>query len=183
MKIRKLSHLGADILVAVVAMLAYSIAYGATTPVEIGVYNQSTLPDSAVIDALAAVQVQLDRDYMPAFHVHRARVLTFNASPRPRLRLYIVDGLLGARHTFAGFHFVDRYGPYAMVSSSFLLSILISHEVLEMLNNPRAAAHHAEICDGLRGSYYINGLQVVDFRFPPKMKQTFCGANEGICAP
>jgi hypothetical protein len=150
-------------------------------PLSIGVYDTS---GSAIrTDSLAALQIQLTRDFCP-YYMPRCVTLISNMNPKPAMRLYIVNRpLVSEGIPSNGYHWYDAHGPYGFVtvSNNCPLSICASHELMEMLSDPLGTGR--EICDGLKEGYLIENQWVVDFRMPPKYHETFCNspAMAGVC--
>lgn len=152
--------------------------------------NQSTvLTDDQVKTAMNALQVQLDRDVEPVWHVDATLYFVpTGQQPSPYAWImYIMDtsDQVGA----LGYHDVTPTGnPIGRVfvkdDMSFGLSwtVTVSHEVLEMLLDPyvnnvafnqqtatTGTLYAYELCDPVEDDsigYHINGVLVSDFVFP-----------------
>ncbi len=145
-------------------------------------------PCIAIIDShnvvtkqmVAAIQTQLDRDVLPAWGL--TAILDLHHERRYDYAVLLTDAPNGR-------HYVDASGrPTAEVAWwSTDLSVVLSHEILEMVVNPYLdrTAYFAypnglgfvfnwEICDPVQGSTYsIDGVRVSDFVYPSYFRQTY----------
>lgn len=147
-------------------------------PIDIDVYYQSALiPESDVIAAVAAVQIQIDRDFAPVWGIQAKLHYPPSNAPGAYIATY-VDADTGTSPL--GVH--SALGPGAIVYVPATLrrgwptSLVFSHEILEMLGNtsgtetlPPGSQTLKELCDAVEGDacgYTILGQLVSDFVFP-----------------
>jgi hypothetical protein len=151
-----------------------------------GLVAASQLPDIA-----AAVQRQVDHDLAPAWGV-RARISVLEPTdpvPADTWPLRIVDDLEGA----GGVHLDDHGKPYAEAVNGTQLSVAVSHELLEMLVDPRGdrfiladspasepqphqVFYLVEIADPCEiFTYDVRGIAVSDFILPAFYNPTLDG--------
>lgn len=160
-------------------------------PISVAILNKSTaVTDSEVQAIIPALQKQVSRDLAPAWNVD-ANIFLVAAginAPAGSYRIFIKDTTDIAEDT--GYHNADYGGPYAQV---FVLTaraagqnwtIVLSHELLEMLVNPytnlagfvpsddtalTGIYYDLEICDPVYpddNAYQIDGVSVSDFVLP-----------------
>lgn len=157
---------------------------------KVAVANRSTvLPDDQVKMIVAALQVQVDRDFQPAWQIDCLVSLFAKGEPVPPdwWQLVFADdsdqaGALGYHELTpagqpVGFVFAKTDRDYGVASS-----VTASHELLEMLADPwicATALHQTsamggdvyalEVCDPCEADnlgYQIDGIQVSDFVLP-----------------
>lgn len=156
----------------------------------IAIKNQSTVVTDAQAQAVvAALQIQLDRDWYPAWNTTATLVfLNKNqAVPAGAWPLYLLDtsDVAGA----LGYHDETNRGvPYGRVfvktsqQYGYSWTVTLSHELLEMVANPhvnltvfRQSSNSAgsiyffevgDACEDDSFGYRINGILVSDFVFP-----------------
>jgi hypothetical protein len=166
----------------------------------------SDIPSRSVLQAAAAVQKQITRDFTPFWGLN-ATVDAFEdlgsvpSDYRPVVLFGDPDELLGRvevaigervtaelvddfeRERMSGLHLnAFTRQPFALVAANEAWSVVLSHEVLEMIADPYgnrlvAAAHPVdprervkyllEICDPCQAMWYpVNGVPVSDFYTP-----------------
>jgi hypothetical protein len=164
------------------------------------------IPTRDLLRAAAAVQKQLTRDFLPIWDLH-ATLDTFEdlasvpSDYHPIVLFGNADELVGKLDVAIGRELAaqliddferDRLGglhlnaftrqPFALVEASDAWSVVISHEVIEMIADPYgnrlvAAAHPldktqrvkylVEVCDPCQSVWYpVNGVPVSDFYTP-----------------
>jgi hypothetical protein len=164
------------------------------------------IPTRDLLRAAAAVQKQLTRDFLPIWDLH-ATLDTFEdlasvpSDYHPIVLFGNADELVGELDVAIGPELAaqliddferDRLGglhlnsftrqPFALVEASDAWSVVISHEVIEMIADPYgnrlvAAAHPLdetqrvkyliEVCDPCQSVWYpVNGVPVSDFYTP-----------------
>jgi hypothetical protein len=161
------------------------------TPVTIAVINESTvLTDSAVQTAMAALQIQVVRDFAPGWGCV-ARLVSFGKDstiPLAYWQMAILDD--SDQADALGYHDVTASGQplgkvFAKTTTADGLNwtVTFSHELLEILRDPfiniacevdNAAGvpttfYSAEVCDACEDdqfAYRINGVLVSDFVLP-----------------
>lgn len=171
-KIARASHLtvGVALLSCMLISSKPSPAY-AFRPLPIGIYirRSATIDPIALQASVAAVQIQLNRDF-DQYYLRRGALLVIGRKPAPSMRVFVTDRPLWKFHEWVdGYHWYDEKGPYAVVTTNSIygpvdLTSILSHEILEMVADPLADGR--EIVDGLGRFYHINGFQVNDFRLP-----------------
>lgn len=158
--------------------------------IDIAVVNRSTVvSDDAVRTAVAAVQIQIDRDFYPVWDIP-ASLKFFDKDaiiPDPFWEIVILDDadMDGA----LGYHELTPAGEplakvFAKTDAEFGLNwtITFSHEVLEMIvdpyinltvldqdSNTTGMLYAYEVCDATQADqfgYQINGVWVSDFVYP-----------------
>jgi hypothetical protein len=152
--------------------------------------NQTTvLSDDQVKTAMNALQIQLDRDVQPVWHVD-ATLYFVPAGQQPSPYawvLYIMDtsdqaGALGYHELTTSGNPIGRVFAKDDLSYGLSWTITASHELLEMLLDPYVSnvafnqetvtggtLYAYELCDPVEDDsvgYVINGVQVSDFVFP-----------------
>ena len=169
----------------------------------VGVVSESERVSlQALTRAAAAIQKQAVRDFAPFWQV-RATVAAFGALedvPTDYWPVIIKDDIdtPGA----GGVHEDDNGQPFALVMATDTWSLVLSHEILEMLGDPfgnRLVAGQSpkkgqgrvdflvEVCDPSEGpqfAYQVNGVTVSDFYTPhffdpvgaPNVRYSFTGA-------
>jgi hypothetical protein len=105
-------------------------------PRRLAVVNQSSknITLAEVTAVAAALQIQLDRDFEPAWGVH-ATVAAFDRNekiPPSYWPMRIVDQPVGG----LGIHLDRNHQPYAEIMATRDWSVTASHEMLEMLVDP-----------------------------------------------
>jgi hypothetical protein len=157
---------------------------------QISIVNQSTtVPPAEFAAAVAALQVQLDRDFAPAWNLSA----TLAANGTTAERVYILDDTtqadaLGYHDVTSadvpvGFVFAKTDQQYGVAWASTL-----SHEVLEQLADPQcnltAMGHYGsklalfayEVADGVENDeYQINGVTLSNFVLPSWFQDGFRG--------
>jgi hypothetical protein len=156
----------------------------------IAIMNFSTvLSDSEVQTAIAALQVQIDRDFRPLWGLP-ANLLFVSNIKRPPINAWVVQVLDSSDVTGAlGYHDMTNAGlpvgkVFAKDDKKYGLSwtITLSHEVLEMLGDPytdttvfvqdtntTGLLFAYELCDAVEDDslgYPINGVMMSDFVTP-----------------
>jgi len=153
--------------------------------IQIAVINASTVvSDSDVKKMSDAIQVQIDRDWAPAWGIPAKLTLVPRGQKPPASMWWqaILDnadqaGALGYHDlTSAGLP-IGKVFAKTTLDAGDLVSVTLSHEVLEMLGDPdinlivqkgpRAYAY--EVCDAVEDDslgYDINGVRVSDFVYP-----------------
>jgi hypothetical protein len=153
--------------------------------------DSSTVSDDVIKDYMNAIQIQITRDLFSTWGVHA--ILEFydaaktGTVPANYMEIHIVDTYDQA--DALGYHTVNKYGmPLALVSVQITenagqeISLVMSHEILEMIIDPFAANSvfaqttstggtivAYEICDPCQAAnhaYFINGIMVSDFVLP-----------------
>lgn len=138
------------------------------TPVTVGVLNQSSTPNATVQLWVAAVQSQVGNEFRNAWHLNAT--IVFGAGGDWQC---VVQNPSGSTH---GTHDAAYGVPKCMATDSQSLS----HEILEMLENPYLEAVSVqqvnnvtanlflrEVCDPVAAfGYYLNGVLVSDFTYP-----------------
>ena len=159
-------------------------------PVVIAIKNQSTvITDAQLTPAVAAVQVQVSRDWFPIWRTTATIIQLTKTQPIPAgaWPIYILDNsnVAGA----LGYHDESTGVPYGRVfvktCQQYGLSwtVTLSHELLEMLGNPNinltvfrqpavgntGSIYFFEVGDPCQNDtmgYMINGVKVSDFATP-----------------
>lgn len=167
-------------LVAATVMLA-GPTYAASEVPTVGyacVYNEAQLPESEVTPVIAAVQKQIDNEFAAAWHGRIS--LGRTCYPHENQWTVVLKEGDGAFCNCYGYHNWSReQGVYGVVftKTDQPWSITFSHEVLEMIVNPkvRRIALNAlsgvyfelEIGDPVEIYHYtIDGIEVSDFVYP-----------------
>ena len=167
---------------------------GGNTAVRVGptiaIQNKSTvLTDAQIQSAIAALQIQLDRDWQPAWGTTATLVFLSSGQsvPSGNWPIYILDtsDYAGA----LGYHDETATGvPYGRVFArddmtyGYNWTITLSHELLEMMldpyvnltvfkqsSNTAGLIYAYEACDACEADslgYSINGIMVSDFVYP-----------------
>lgn len=148
----------------------------------LSVSNQSSKPDADVQAAMAAIQIQIDRDFLPMWlGTTPAGVLKFTGKDVPTDGSWPVVILDKPTEPDAcGFHEVLKNSPFGFVfiepdPEGWVGTF--SHEVLEVLGDPWAStciirgkkSVGLEVCDAVEDDsfcYPINGLNVSNFVGP-----------------
>ncbi len=172
---------------------------GGRAPARLVIVNLSSVTDATLNEVLAAIQIQINRDFQPEWGVTTTLAAQQMASPQsPPLQIdaaqdaviYLgdnaqdpsigVNGLLG-HHAVTnpgvpfGFVFLD-----ACVQRDLDWSVILSHEVLELLADPQASARivgpdpqtagapkvafELEVCDATETDWYpIGSVKVSNF--------------------
>jgi hypothetical protein len=132
----------------------------------------------------AALQKQLTRDFTPIWEIPAAisAFASLKDVPVDYWKIIIMDNINNP--SAAGYHQDSNGQPYALVSSAYEVSMVCSHEMIEMLVDPwgnRLVAsesleegqgrvnYFVEACDpseDIACSYIINGMRVSDFYTP-----------------
>lgn len=157
---------------------------------KIAVINASSvLSDSAVANAVADIQIQITRDFAPAWGVDAELIpVPTGVMPAPDAWwLVVLDNTDVA--AALGYHDITPTGmplgkAFAKtdLETDHLWSVTVSHEILEMLGDPwmnrlgfdvsdvtRPAFYNYEICDACEDesfAYKINDTTVSDFVYP-----------------
>lgn len=153
--------------------------------IQMAVINASTVVSDADVKKMVdAIQVQIDRDWTPAWGVPAKLSLVPHGQKPPATMWWqtIFDhadqaGALGYHDlTSAGLP-IGKVFAKTTLDAGDLVSVTLSHEVLEMLGDPdinlivqkgpRAYAY--EVCDAVEDDslgYDINGVRVSDFVYP-----------------
>ena len=135
-----------------------AIPSGGPAPARLVIGNLSSVADAALNEALAAIQIQINRDFQPEWGVATILAAQRMSSPQSPAQIdaaqdaiiYLgdkaqdpssgVDGLLG-HHALTnpgvpfGFVFLD-----VCAQRNLDWSVILSHEVLELLADPQASA-------------------------------------------
>ena len=147
------------------------------------VSESEQVPSSALGVVAAALQVQVLRDFAPAWGI-TATVDAFESLDQVPVSYYpmIIRDQLPAGA--AGIHLDQDFTPYALIRPSNRWTLTASHEALEMLADPFGIRLEAadsikpdqglveylvEVCDASEAvpfSYRINGVVVSDFYLP-----------------
>lgn len=134
-------------------------------------------------DVVAALQVQVDRDFLPLWGV-RAQLVAGGRKPRGAWQVIVLDN--SDQAGALGYHDLTTTGQplgkvFAATDKQYGLSwtVTLSHELLEMLVDPdvnlcaldeaRSRLYAYEVCDPVEDDslgYDINGVQVSDFVAP-----------------
>jgi hypothetical protein len=157
--------------------------------ITVALKNQSTVvTDAELVKTAAALQIQLDRDWLPLWN-STAKLITLNktaAIPAGAWPIYILDtsDVQGA----LGYHDDSHGTPYGRVfaktarDAGYSWTVTLSHELVELMGNPwvnrtvlRTGAGNTgtlymmETGDPVEADalgYQINGIQVSDFVTP-----------------
>ena len=130
----------------------------------------------------AAIQVQVQRDLGPAWGL-QAAVSAFPSLEQVPQGTWPVAVTNRADLPVDGFHFVMNGLPFGVVGNADDLSVVLSHEIAEMLVDPIGQRtitgpalttagqgpvdYLVEVCDPCEGeTYQINGVDVSDFVVP-----------------
>jgi hypothetical protein len=145
-------------------------------------HSSKNIPFSDISDVAQALQIQVDRDFTPAWGI-RATILPLNkgeAIPQHAWPMRIVNHPAGG----LGIHLDKGHKPYAQIQDTDDWSVTASHELLEMLVDPygHKFVRGPDIDPGSDGhlvsylvevgdpceiySYTINGIAVSDFVTP-----------------
>jgi hypothetical protein len=164
------------ILLALLAFIGMSL--GAQAQIRIGIINNSRIPDGYMERVIDAINVQLERDFFPIWHIQASVGLNdSNAWP-----ILVTDnptsvGTPGVHYAYEGV----PVGEVGVIGHDW--TTVLSHEVLEMVVNPysnrqviiaRAGDTVAELwdlevadaCEDFAYSYEIDGIAVSDFVYP-----------------
>lgn len=153
--------------------------------IQIAVINVSTVvSDPELKKMVDAIQVQIDRDWTPAWGIPaKLNLLPHGQHPPANMWwLGIFDnadqaGALGYHDlTSAGLP-IGKVFAKTTLDAHDLVSVTLSHEVLEMLGDPDinlivqkgARGYSYEVCDAVEDDslgYDINGVRVSDFVYP-----------------
>lgn len=137
----------------------------------------------ALADVVAALQVQVDRDFLPLWGV-RATLVAGGRKPRNSWQIVILDN--SDQAGALGYHDLTNTGQplgkvFAATDKQYGLSwtVTLSHELLEMLVDPdvnlcalddvRHCLYAYEVCDPVEDdslAYDINGVKVSNFVTP-----------------
>lgn len=158
----------------------------------VAIVNQSTvLVDNDVIPAVAAMQLQVDNDFSPVWHVN-AKLTFFSKAqaasiPPDYWQLAVLDN--SDQAGALGYHDITNSGrplgkAFAGTDKQYGLhwTVTVSHELLEMLvdpwinltvfdqrSNTRGRIYAYEVCDACEDeqfAYYIGQIKVSDFVTP-----------------
>jgi len=173
-----------------------SIPAPAPVGLPLTVINQSTLDQATIDAAIATVQTQVARDYIPLW-----------GTPVPESYKVVfmddlsVQGALGY-HDIINDKPVSYIGVNASKAAGVSISSVVSHEILEMITDPitnrvivtgssdgtSGSLYMAEICDAVeQDSYVIGTVQVSNFVTPawfdPQNSQGPFDYNKKLTAP
>jgi hypothetical protein len=109
---------------------------------QIQILNKSTLISNASLSRIvAALQVQVNRDFTPIYNV--GATLTLTSQDNGMTPIYIVNTVAGAPPGALAWHTVDNQGrPYGIIPMRIVLQAgaapgpTISHELLELMADP-----------------------------------------------
>ncbi len=156
----------------------------------IQIVNHSTVvTDQQLAPIVAALQIQVSRDFAPIWDVDAHLVMVGKGQPVPAgtWQLLILDdadqaGCLGYHDMTADGLPLGKVFARTDLTSGSSLSVTVSHELLEMLADPfidrvvavdlgrlQGKLYSLEVCDACeddRLGYQINGVQVSDFITP-----------------
>ncbi len=157
---------------------------------QVSLINQSTVVPAADFSAaVAALQVQLDRDFVPAWGISA----TLGANGSTPERIYVLDD--SDQADALGYHTLDNANaPVGFVFARTDLQVgehwqsTLSHELMEQLADPycnlsaegsyrgRAAVFAYEVADPVENDeYQINGVPVSNFVLPTWFEQGYAG--------
>jgi len=177
--------LSANTIAGLIAAAAPAPRVGPT----IAIKNQSTVvTDTQVTAVTTALQIQLDRDYAPAWGETATLVFLNKNQPVPAgaWPIYVLDtsdvaGALGYHDESLGVPY-GRIFVKTCVQYRYSWTVTLSHELLEMINNPnvnltvfnqasntRGRIYFHEVgdaCEDDNYGYLINGIKVSDFVWP-----------------
>lgn len=170
-------------MVKVIAPLLCVVSLFAQQPIVIINQSSNTLP----VFTLRALQSQISNDFGPAWGKYATlRLLEHGGWANPGEWVVTISDdtdLTG----YSGYHSIDWYGtPYARVFSRTAqkygksVTVVLSHEIMEMLANPWAntyvlqpnidgtgSLYLQEVCDPVAANtYWINAIEVSDFVTP-----------------
>ncbi len=151
--------------------------------------NQSTVvTDAELVKAAAALQIQLDRDWLPLWHSTAKIVVLDRTQPVPAgaWPIYIMD--TSDMSDALGYHYNVRGTPYGRVfaktgiDNGYAWTITLSHEIVEIMGNPlvnatvlrmnsanSATLYMMETGDPVEADnlgYKIDGIALSDFVTP-----------------
>jgi hypothetical protein len=155
--------------------------------------TEKLAPEAVVRDVIAAIQIQVTRDFKPAWGidatiVYAEKGVEYHGAYRINIRATAKEEDKG----FLGYHFSNEGYPVATIFAEEdlrddkTISDTLSHEVLEMLVDPacnlyahRPAEGHRpargyffEVCDSVQTvKYVINGHPVCNFVYPEWFEQ------------
>ena len=148
--------------------------------------NEATTPLGVNInDLAAALQVQVDRDFCPAWGIGKVTVSVSSSTSAPPGSWVLVLLDTADQQGAEGYHeYTDDDMPTGKVfvkttqEAGDVVSVTVSHELLEMLADPginlcyqgeqqTPTFYAGEVCDAVEEqSYIINGVPVSDFVYP-----------------
>ena len=150
-------------------------------------------PKRKVRDIIGALQIQVTRDFKPAWGIDATIVYAKDGEEYPNAyRINIRATAKAEDKGYLGYHFSENGYPVATIfakedlTEDKTISDTLSHEVLEMLVDPacnlyahRPAAGHRpargyffEVCDAVQTvRYAINGFPVCNFVYPEWFEQ------------
>ena len=110
---------------------------------DIQILNKQTLvPVEKLADLVEALQIQIDRDFVPAYGSEYAGTLTLTTDDNGTIPLYLYDTIADAPEGALAWHDVDDKGrPFGMVPTKLALdeegdiAATVGHELLEMLRD------------------------------------------------
>lgn len=168
------------------AAAVLAISQRASSLLAIDVVNESTVLDDATCASyVAAVQMQVSRDFFPAWGIDaKVRFVPKGATPNPKHWLMVIAdnsdqaGALGYHSLSNSSQPIGFVFAKSDLDSGSSVSVTLSHEALEMLADPdinlvaqlddtRFAAY--ENCDAVEADgdgYQIGGVQVSNFVLP-----------------
>ncbi len=161
------------------------VAFIAAAIIQIAVFNQSaTVTDIEVQEAIDAVQIQMDRDFTPAWDITVRLIFVAPGEVPPKGSYPLtIQNTSKFDPGSCGWHGLQKKRPFAKVIAPWCMdrygvpwSLLFSHEVLEISVDPFVRKtfkigkrrYFFEIVDpvaDLQWAYEINGVIVSDFVF------------------
>lgn len=147
--------------------------YVGTGPVQLYIKNESAWPNEKVIAMLPGLNGQLQGEFKQNWVID-ARI-SFEDPPNASYRTVILldnfSRFPQAWHKSLGFHTTGTlaYVDIEECKVDDVVSLVTSHEILEMLVNPNVAPNGYEICDPIHREVYAyrnNGVMVSDFAYP-----------------
>lgn len=155
------------LLIALLALTQIVLA----KPITVKIVNKSYLSTKSINRYVDAQRIQLKRDFTPIWGIEANLVTEGPADMSMEIHNDILDFLPdGVFDLIMGFHTADGFGLVGIVESSMAgtsWTHTASHELLEMLENPKALNGPHEVCDPVSPLYYnINGVRLSDFVYP-----------------
>lgn len=159
-------------------------------PITVAIVNQCTvLTDAQVTPVVAALQVQVSRDFAPAWGIdaHIIQVMKGQVAPKGTWQLVLLDntdqaGALGYHDLTSDGLPISKAFMKTDIDNGAIWSVTVSHELLEMLADPwinltvfvqstntAGKLYAYEVCDTCEAdnlAYDINGVKVSDFVHP-----------------
>lgn len=155
--------------------------------------TEKLAPEETVRSIIEAIQIQVTRDFKPAWGIDATLVYGEKGKEYPDAYRINIRATAGEEDRgYLGYHFSDRGYPVASIfaeedlKDDKTISDTLSHEVLEMLVDPacnlyahRPAEGHRpargyffEVCDAVQTvKYVINGHAVCNFVYPEWFEQ------------